>query len=450
MESQSMTSDIFLKRDGIEAVTTNEESLEVTTGENKDPDILLSPNSAALTLGGGDGDYSDGDIRLMDRPDNGESKPRIHLTGGKGDTDSDTRIRIDGSDGTAKLGAESADDPDIELVPSKADIELGGGSGGDSASDGGLKLFDGDQRQRVLIESGGSAPRQGTRTENAVYLTAGASGVPRPDGTEGDAGQLFLGQVGDDFADATVMLDGASAQLTLGSDVESGDLLMYRQDLLPTISLSGHNATVLVGNAGGSKGESGTVHLVDENDTRTVSLDSDATNASGGALSVAHDSGPVTVDASGGDGRLSLGNGAAGSDGVAGTLTLENDGGQQTVTVESNRQSGGAGIQLTTDSGDTTADLDAGEREMELGGAGVGGTILLTDGKGTTFELTVQDGTIRLGSADNGDVAMELEPDEGLFKIVDGDDDTGFQVDTQRKTIKKGQKYTSGVVNHGS
>ncbi|MEF8813000.1 MAG: hypothetical protein V5A55_04180 [Halovenus sp.] len=384
-----MTSDIFLKQDGIEAVTTNEESLGVTTGENKDPDILLSPNSASLTLGGGDGDYSDGDIRLMDRPDNGESKPRIHLTGGSGDTDSGTRIRIDGSNGTAKLGAESADDPDIELVPSKADIELGGGSGGDSASDGGLKLFDSDQRQRVFIESGGLAPRQGDGEDNAVYLTAGGSGFPRPDGTEGDAGQLFLSQVGDDFADATVSLDGGAAQLTLGSDVESGDLVMYRRGVLRTVYLNGHEATVLVGNGQGSRG-------------------------------------------------------------VAGTLELENDSGNQTATVESDRSSGGAGIELTTAAGETTADIDAGEREMELGGAGVGGTLLLTDGKGTTFELTVQDGTIRLGSADNGDVAMELEPDEGLFKIVDGDGDTGFQVDTQRKTVKKGQKYTGGVVDRGS
>lgn len=504
-----MTSDIFLKQDGIEAVTTNGKSLAVTTGEDEDPDVRLSPNSATLKLGGGAGDYSDGDIRLMDRPDGGGSKPRIHLTGGKGSTDSGTRIRFDGSDGTAKLGAESADDPDIQLLPTKADIQLGGGSGGDSVSDGGIKLLDGDGRQRVFVESGGSAPRQGDRAENAVYLTAGGPGFERPDGTDGDAGQLVLSQVGDDFEDATVSLDGGAAQLTLGSDIESGDLLLYREDLLRTVSIDGDDATVLVGNGNSSKGEAGSLGLADENGALTVFLESDAATESGGLLSVAHESGQTTVDASGGQGRLALGNGAAGS-GVAGTLTLENASGKTTATVaskstdtngaalslghatgdetagieggtatlslgngsagggvagsidlvdasgkttvnvDSDRASDGAGLELNIATGQTTADIDAGERELKLGGAGVGGTILLTDGQGTTFELTVQDGTIRLGSAANGKVAMELVPDEGIFRIIDGNDETGFQVDTERKTIKKGQKYTGGVVGRGS
>lgn len=448
-----MTSDIFLKQHGIEAITTNEESLAVTTGKGRDPDIKLSPNSAGLTLGGGGGDYSDGDIRLMDRPDGGGSEPRIHLTGGTGSTDAGTRVRIDGTEGTARLGAESADDPDIELLPGTADIELGGGSSGDSSSDGGLKLFDGDGRQRVFVESGGSAPRQGTRSENAVYLSAGASGVPRPDGSQGDAGQLVLKQVGDDYADAPVTLDGAAAQLTLGSDVESGDLKMYRKGLLRTIALAADDATVRVGNNANQQGEAGTIVLADDSGTDTITIESAPGNATGGALSITHDSGDSTVHASGGTGALTLGNGAAGQNGVAGSIDVVDTGGDTTAQLQGERSSNdgdGAGLALGTTDGDTTADIAAGTATMELGGHGTAGTLLLTDSNGNTFELTVMDGTIRLGSGDNGKVAMELDTDDGEFKVVDGDGDAAFKINTQRKTIKKGKKYTGGVVGHGS
>lgn len=136
-------------------------ALEVATGEESDPDVRLSPNSSSLTLGGGDGDYSDGDLRLVDRP----GEVRIHASAGTGDVDPETtRVLVDGPSGRVRLGAdglesegsdEEYDQTDIDLNPNSAGIRLGGGGG--EYSEGDLRMTDEEGNVRIHASAGGGA-----------------------------------------------------------------------------------------------------------------------------------------------------------------------------------------------------------------------------------------------------------------------------------------------------
>lgn len=74
-------------------------------------DVTIRPKWAALTLGGGGGSNSDGDIKLQDRDDN----TRIHLTGGRGSEFDTTRVQANGRTGTVKIGGNGREGS-IELV----------------------------------------------------------------------------------------------------------------------------------------------------------------------------------------------------------------------------------------------------------------------------------------------------------------------------------------------
>lgn len=298
-----MTSDILLERDRIEAVASNGAALEVTTSEGAAPDIRLAPNSAAIRLGGGDGDYSDGDVRLMDRPgEDGESEPRIHLTGGRGATDSGTRVRVNGTQGTADLGATSADEPDIRLQPARGQVRLGGGAGPPNEAHGSvgrLRLDTQEGDPRVFIAAAGIVPPN--RDENAVYVTSGL---------EGD-GRISLRRAEDDFADETVLLDAATSQLTLGSDTGSGDIVMYREGLINSVYVDGHEADVLVGGTDpdDEEGVPGTVELRNGRDETAVTIESDGggeDDGRGGSISLSDGTG-LTADLAAGGGEVSLG-----------------------------------------------------------------------------------------------------------------------------------------------
>lgn len=350
-----MTSDIRLERDRIEAVASNDAALEVTTSEGAEPDIRLAPNSAALRLGGGDGDYSDGDVRLMDRPgDDGESAPRIHLTGGRGATDRGTRVRVNGSDGTARLGATSADDPDIELRPGDGEISLGGGAGRENeafGSVGSLRLDTQEGDPRVFIAAGGIAPPN--RDENAVYVTTGFEGN----------GRISLKRAEDAFQNATVTLDAGASQLTLGGSTGSGDLLMYRSGLVNSVYVDGHEADVFVGGTDPDEEE-----------------------------------------------------------GVPGTIEVRGDRGEAAVTIRGDH------------------------------GDGNGGGISLSDGAGLTADLAAEGGAVSLGHRTDadGEVELRLDPEGGVFSIVDADGDVVFKIDTQEEAFYQAKRYDRRTILHES
>lgn len=563
-----MSSDIFLKTDRIEAVPTNDQYFGVTTGEGKDADIRLSPNSAAIALGGGDGDYSDGDLRLFERPDGEDSQPRIHFTAGPGSTDSKTRIRGDGRDGSLALGGTSADRPDVELLPDTGLLRLGGGDGDprfEYGSSGNLRLDDVDGNPRVFISTDYVSPPN--RDENTVWL--------RSVGTHDDAGKLTLGKAEDDFQDATIDLDAWTSQLTLGSETGAGVILLYGPGLVESILLDADEGDVHVGgtDADDANGVSGTIRVDNEAGNRTAMLHGGTSDigggrlslshptgaetsyirgenallhlgngsagadgvagaarvsntdgnqgailraeggANGGLLRVSHKSGARTIDAAGGLGRLRLGNERAGADGVGGLVELENAAGNETGMLAADRGSTpGATLALGHESGDTTVNADGGhgsltlgnenagsdgiagaadlvnaageatiallsdqadapgaelsvsddagtptavidgsDGTMTLGSASENATLSLEDGEGMLVDLEADDGTVSLGHHDDskGEVGLELEPEAGIFSVVDGDGDPVFQIDTQDETIKTAKGYKRGVIGHG-
>lgn len=503
-----MASDLFLKRDGIKAVTTNEESLVVSTGEDKEPDIRLSPNSAGLTLGGGDGDYSDGDIRLMDRPGDGESKPRIHLTGGTGKTHRDTRVRIDGSDGTAKLGGRSADDQDIELRPSDGLLRLGGGAGPaeeEYRSFGELRLEEGTHDPRVFITADGEAPSERVHgVQSTVFVTGGVGDREVIPGEEGTSGEIRLKRAGEPLDFSTIVLNGRTGQLRLGNNTSSGSVRMHKENVppIPTIRLHAVDAQAIVGGSHeGEEGEAGSVELRDSTGVATVELDahtdlarggaitasthegretvsilSNHVTANGGAIRIANDEGDDRVDlesnpqdANGGVVRLTneshvetvtLASGPESDEG--GTLTLRSDGGGPRISLRGTAGTDDGGLLFLSDATSfPTVLVDGGDGRVRLGGTepadatGAGsretGTLALDDGAGMMTDLHAEEGSVTLAHHDSskGEIGLELRPEDGVFSVFDGNGDTVFEIDTQAKTIKKAQGYKEGVIGRG-
>lgn len=81
-----------------------ERDFELVTSENSgaEPDIRLNPDLANIEAGGGDGRWSEGDLKLNDKGDD----IRVQITAGSGsrdDPDTD-RVWIDGSIGVVELG----------------------------------------------------------------------------------------------------------------------------------------------------------------------------------------------------------------------------------------------------------------------------------------------------------------------------------------------------------
>lgn len=495
-----MTSDIFLKRHRIEAVTTNESFFGVTTDEGEDPDIKLSPNWATLTLGGGGGENSDGDIKLMDRPDSdGGSQVRVHLSGGSGDHFDGTRVHVDGPSGSAKFGATGVEDeqPDIELRAADGQIRLGGGAGqpeGDGRSTGNIRLDQEEGNPRVVVEAEGVGPS--TPAQNTVYVTGGY-------GDHGDHGEIYLKGIGDELLDAPVYLDSGSAHVRLGSrSSESGSLTMVKRNSAPMIRLGARNAHVTVGgDAELDDGVAGTVRLRDQGGESTVQLDAHTELARGGSISVSTEEGTETVSilgnnvtANGGSMRLSNDDGdervelqSNPQDANGGEITLTNESHVETVSIQSGPEANqGGSLLLTSDGGGyriglrgtggtqdggsmflndggsfSTVFLDGGAGKVKVGNTGERsatgaasaqpGTLSLDDGQGMVVDLEAEGGSVTLSHRDSkkGKVGLELQPEDGLFSVIDGNGDPVFQIDTQAKTIKKAKQYKRGVIGHG-
>lgn len=455
-----MTADIFLKRHRIEAVTTNEASLDVATGEDRTPDIRLSPNSASLRLGGGDGDFSDGDVRLMDRPDDGESEPRIHLTGGRGSTHDGTRVRVNGDQGFVKLGVPSVENPDVELLSDDAELRLGGG--GDGAASGEANLYDGVDNLRVNVDARESAVRlfgygdlegETVRIEGSAGdledTNAGAIGLSDVHGTE----TVSVQSARNDVFGSAVSLRSRSGTETItleANPLHASSTADGGKIALSTVGDDSRETAALEANRASARG--GALSLSTRAGRETVSLRAKPHNHDGGAIDLStetqaktvsiesnppdHEGGMITVRRPGSGPRVSMG-ASAGSD-------------------------GGSGATLADESGLPTVALDGGDGRITLGRTEApdptrapraeNGTLSLDDGAGMVVDLEAESGAVTLGHRDAGagEIGLELRPEDGVFSVVDGDGDPVFRIDTQAKSIEKGKKYKRGVINEGS
>lgn len=504
-----MTADIFLKRDRIEAVTTNRSFFGITTDEDEEPDIKLTPNWATLTLGGGGGEKSDGDIKLLDRPDeDGDSTVRVHLSGGQGGHFDGTRVRVDGPSGGAKFGATSVADPDIELRSRDGLLRLGGGAGSpeeELRSFGEIRLEEGTQDPRVFITADGEEPTgEQHGLKSTVFVTGGSGDGEVIPGEEGNSGEIRLKRAGEPFGYSTVVLNGHTGQIRLGNNTSSGHVRMHKEHAppIPTIRLDASDAQAIIGGSlEGDVGEPGSAEFRDSAGDTTVELDAHTdlarggaivvsthegtetvsilgnhTTANGGAIRIANDEGDDRVDlesnpqdANGGIVRLTnesavetvtLASGPASDAGA--TLTLRSDGGGTRISLDGTAGTDAGGLLFLSDSTSfPTVLVDGGDGRIRLGGTeqadatGAGsrepGTLSLDDGAGMMVDLAAEDGAVTLAHHDpnKGEIGLELRPEDGLFSVFDANGDPVFQIDTQNKTIKHARGYKQGVIGRG-
>lgn len=307
----------------------------------------------------------------------------------------DEGIEMIPADGPVDVNAGPDETPGIRLVPATASLRLGGGTSSeynDGKTFGNIRLDSKAGDPRIVLSTGEVAPAD--EEANAVFIFS--------DGLE-ESGQIWLGRVGESFAESTVRLDARNSQITLGGQTGSGDLLMYREGLVETVYVDGKHASVRVGgtDSNGDNGVSGSLNLVNESDVTTISVDGET--------------GSMTLGGMDENGTLSL------RDGAGTTVDLE-----ATDGVARLGQSGG-NLRLELDPGD--------------------GLFSVVDANGTPVFQVDADGVVSFGSGE-GKVGMDLDPENGLFSIVDADGEPVFQIDTQAGTVNTAKGYSRGTIDN--
>lgn len=265
-------SDILLHQNQIEVVATNGSGLVVATEEGADPDATLRPRWASLTLGGGAGSNSDGDIKLRDRDGN----TRVHFDGkGNGPADPEnTQVFVDGRGGKIELGKGPTLDED-EDTNALGEIEIWGNYSGDNPGQADIRMrgaspagdarieFWQDNSEALWIEPGfinmnrgslGGADTvsagEGSFTDtNTVTLEAGAAISPPGDDTwTYEAGEItVLGEAGTEADQVeTVEIHGQPPN-------DLGGAITLRDDReLTNVEIRAGNASIKLGGRWGS------------------------------------------------------------------------------------------------------------------------------------------------------------------------------------------------------
>lgn len=175
----------------------------------------------------------------------------------------DEGIEMIPADGAVDVTAGPDETAGIRLDPATALLHLGGGTS-DAYSDGhtfgNILLDSADSAPRIELSAGETAPTDGAA--NAVFISS--------HGTE-EAGRIGLGRVGDSFDDSTISLDAANSQVTLGGQTGSGELLLYREGLVETVTVDGGTGRMALG----GPGQNGTLSLQDGAGS-TIDLDATA------------------------------------------------------------------------------------------------------------------------------------------------------------------------------
>ena len=289
--------------------------------------------------------------------------------------------------GSFTLSTTVEDDPDIRLIPKRARLVLGGStSGEDSTPDGEIWLATSDGEawtRRVDL----SASRAGFDEEQVLSA-----------GSQRDAGRLNMGRVGD--GQPTVSLNAERGHIRLNRIPEE-QYPYGRGDWAPqgAISLDAKPAHIIVGGGdqidnGNWVGKSGSIELRDAQNNETVTIQGGAEEdgTPGGKIQLKGRSGFSNVRLNGRTGTLQLG---------------------QSIRRES-----------------------------------VNGELWLDDGRGSTFGLKAEDGLIGLGpsSETNGNLGLVLNPQEGLFSIMDGNGNAVFRVDTQNEEVQIAENYSRSTM----
>ncbi|NBB86755.1 MAG: hypothetical protein GVY12_11145 [Bacteroidetes bacterium] len=330
------------------------------------------------------------------------------------------------ADGSFTLSRSASDDPDIRLTPHRASLQLGGGGDG---SDGQATLRAADGAPRITLR----ADSMGLLNDDENVLSLGV---------QNEAGRLSIARISNEpdaprQRETTVELDGDMGQINLGSDVQPGRIYIGggRRGPQSAIALNGNEATITVGGSPGIepghsiREKAGRIVLVDTANTETVTIEGETEGENRGSLiSLSSLYGGVSIQSAGGaqGGKIELmtsrESAAVTIDGGTGTLVL----GQGMPSI-----------------GPRNVGPDIlGQTEPER----INGELWLDDGQGQKFGLKAENGTVGLGpsSDSSGHVGLVLQPDEGVFSVVDGDGNPVFRVDTRNESVEIADGYSQG------
>lgn len=148
-------SDILLRNDRVSVISGDgseveggreQGDLEVTVGKDADPSVTLNADRANVTLGGGAGRATEGDIKLLDT--DGRERIKISADSDNGNvTGNENTVSIDGGSGRITLAGTSGgtDEPTIALSGSEGTVKL--------FEPGEEGVFDTGERVRLVAES---------------------------------------------------------------------------------------------------------------------------------------------------------------------------------------------------------------------------------------------------------------------------------------------------------
>lgn len=385
-------------------------------------------------------------------------------------------------------------EPDIRLTPSDASLQLGGGSR--AGSNGKVELLTEDGAVRLSLSSTDTAPSNSK--ENVFSLQ-----VLQQEGSRPDSSRLRMGQVGK--VRSTVEVDADRGKLSLGGGTTSGRITLWREEEnihQPSIFLSGRNADVRVGGAqadapGARKskkndemGQPGSVKLYDAKSTETVAIEGAAAPDGGGTISLSDSEGGtlVAIESEGGGTvalrnpdlheRVSIASGTSDTDAGKIELLAGKGAGRDSVLIQANTEDSSGGIislsavrsggvliradggqnggkiDLKNGSGMQTVTADGGtgtlmlgqfwEGTMTRGPRAENGEVWLDDGRGEKYGLKAENGLLGIGpsSESSGQIGLVMNPEDGVFSIVDSNGNAVFQIDTDNETIRTKGNYS--------
>lgn len=397
-------------------------------------------------------------------------------------------------EGSLNITTAADNEPDIRLTPGEASLHLGGGSG--AKSDGQAVLLTKDGAARLSLSSTDTA--LANSKENVFSLR-----VLQQEGNRPDSSRLRMGRVGK--VRSTVELDADRGKLSLGGGTTSGRITLWREAEnihQPTIFLSGQNADLRVGGAqadapGARKGkksdavgQAGSIKLYNAKSTETVTIEGADPSDGGGTISLSDSKGGnlVAIESEGGGAvvlrnsdlheRVSIASGTSDTDAGKIELLAGKGAGRDSVLIQANSadasggiislsatHSGGVSIQadggqnggkidLKNGSGMQTVTADGGtgtlmlgqflEGTMTRGPRAENGEVWLDDGRGEKYGLKAENGILGIGPSSNssGQIGLVMNPEEGVFSIVDGNGNAVFQIDTDSETIRTKGNYS--------
>jgi len=233
-----------------------------------------------------------------------------------------------------------------------------------------------------------------------------------------------------------IHLEGSSGDLTFKANGKNGD-----GDTRMAIDRTSGEVRI------GGYGESGQLQLKDPEGANTIFLGGTETEANAslggsagrfGHVQLFDSSGQKTIDLNGQQGEIELG-----GEGVDGDLVVRDSSGTITITLNGDTTQ----VQMFDSSGQETIDLNGQQGEIELGGEGVDGDLVVRDSSGTPA-IKLNGGKRRLDLfSEAGDNRASLQGDVGALKLRNSGEEVTVELRGGEARLTLGSDGAGGIVS---